>query len=161
MKASKIFKVLVASGVNLDLLGRRQPQIYGNKSLEDVYRDLKSSRQDLESFYGIKVELSTFQTNDEVAFLEKLSEDWDGAVINPAAWTHTSLALADRLAGLELPFIEVHISNLSRREDIRRKSYTAPVAEGVVYGFGVDSYYIGLHAMMRYLANNGSDRLPS
>lgn len=145
------YKILVASGVNLDLLGRRQPEIYGSTSLKDVHDSLQALVPKLETLFSIDLEMSYFQTNDECQFLDKVSGDWNGAVINPGAWTHTSLALADRLAGIELPFSEVHISNISNRDSIRSKSFTAPIAVGVSYGYGVESYHTGLFGLLSFL----------
>ena len=156
MKQSKKYRVLVASGVNLDLLGRRQPEIYGSDSLQDVHQSLHRFLPMLESLLSVKVELETFQSNSESEFLAKRSEGWDGAVINPGAWTHTSLALADRLVGLELPFVEVHISNISQREDLRKNSFTAPIAMGVTYGFGVESYHTGLFGLLYQLKSHSA-----
>ena len=150
-KPKKTYKILVASGVNLDLLGKRQPEIYGSQSLSDVHDSLSASVSSLEEFFQSKISLHFFQSNNEYELLTEISKEWDGAVINPGAWTHTSLALADRLAGLSLPFAEVHISNLSQRESVRKNSFTAPVAAGVVYGFGVESYHTGLFGLLSYL----------
>ncbi len=147
-------RIVVASGVNLDLLGRREPGIYGKHTLADLERRLRALAPGLARTFGLSgVELTFFQSNDEARFLETLSEPWAGALINAGAWTHTSLALADRLAALQLPFVEVHISNLSRREDFRQKSYSAPHAVGVCYGFGIDSYAAGLSGLFAHLAS--------
>lgn len=142
-------RILIASGVNMDLLGQREPEVYGHSTLADVH-DMCQATVRLNGF-AEHVELSFFQSNHEGLFLDKLSEGWDGLLVNPGAWTHTSLALADRLAGLQLPFVEVHMSNVSARESIRHKSLTAPHAKGVVYGFGVKSYSIGLRALIEDL----------
>lgn len=139
-------KVLVANGVNLDLLGTREPGIYGTFTLADVEKTLREVAPQLGG-----CTLAFFQSNDEQAFIEKFDEGWDGALINPGAWTHTSLALADRLAALKLPYVEVHISNVAAREDFRKLSYTARNAVGVVHGFGMDSYVAGLLGLLRKL----------
>ncbi len=137
-------KILVASGVNLDLLGTREPSIYGHQTLKDI-EDLV--RQE----FSNKCDLSFFQTNSESEYLQILNNGWDGAVLNPGAWTHSSLALADRIAGLSLPCVEVHLSNLAQREEFRHRSYLAPVAVGSIAGFGGYSYVLGVHALLHKL----------
>ncbi len=150
----KSLRILVAHGVNLDLLGRREPHIYGSEGLDDIELLLRKSSPALATLLGLAPpELSFFQSNHEGVFLDKLSEGWDGALINAGAWTHTSLALADRLAGLGLPFVEVHLSNLSKREEFRHFSYAAPHAKGVCYGFGLGSYLSGLSGLYFQLAS--------
>ena len=151
MKQAKQLKILVANGVNLDLLGKRQPEIYGFTRLKDLEAELNHKKEKIESLYSVEIELSFFQSNHEGLFLDELGKDWDGAIINPGAWTHTSLALADRVAGLELNFVELHISNISGREDFRKNSYTAKHALGVVYGFGIGSYTTALFGLVNAL----------
>lgn len=136
--------ILIANGVNLDLLGRREPTIYGKQDLESLEIGLRQYEKEQAG----RVSLSFFQSNEEAAFLVKLSEGWDGIVLNPGAWTHTSLALADRLAGLAVPFVEVHISNLSSRESFRQHSYCAPYAWGIVSGFGFIGYRVALEGLL-------------
>jgi len=143
--------ILIAHGVNLDLLGRREPDVYGSSTMADIEKRLREEALRLATGSILEVRLTFFQTNDEAAYLNELSKGWDGAIINPGSWTHTSLALADRLVGLRLPFVEVHLSNLSRREDFRQRSYSAPHALGVIHGFGVESYTLGLQALIRTL----------
>ncbi len=147
--------ILVMNGVNLDLLGQRQPDIYGSFSLSDLESLLMKESTALATACGLMgVNLSFYQSNAEAEFIEKLTKvKVDGVLINPAAWTHTSLALADRLAAMPTPYVEVHISNLAVREDYRQKSYSAPHALGVVYGFGLDSYLVGLTGLLRHLGN--------
>ena len=147
-------KLLVANGVNLDLLGKRETNIYGSfdlQSLEDFLS--KECGILVRSVFEKQIsnyEIEFFQSNEESKFLEKLSSsDWDGALINPGAWTHTSLALGDRLSSIKKPFVEVHISNIARREDFRKISYSAPSACGVVYGFGMDSYSVALLGLLK------------
>ena len=152
-KPTKLYKILIANGVNLDLLGKREPDIYGSSTLLDLEAFLQEQRAVLLNAGLPRFDLSLFQSNDEGAFLSKLSEGWDGAIINAGAWTHTSLALADRLAALSLPFIEVHLSNLSRREPYRHHSYAAPHARGVVFGAGFDSYSMALYGLLRLLGS--------
>lgn len=145
--------VLVAHGVNLDLLGRREPEIYGTETLADLEHRLSASLAALVEASGCdaKVALTYFQSNDEAQFLARVSERWDGLLLNPGAWTHTSLALADRLRGLATPYVEVHISNLAAREAVRQTSFAAAAAAGIVYGFGTDSYVVGLFGLLRRL----------
>lgn len=148
MSSSSDLKILIANGVNLDLLGRREPHIYGKHTLADVETRLRAvSAMLTKTFQLPTVHLHFFQSNHEGLFLDELSKGWDGALINAGAWTHTSLALADRLVALQLPFVEVHLSNLSKREEFRQHSYAAPHAAGVVYGFGVESYVAALSGL--------------
>jgi len=144
------------NGVNLDLLGQRQPEVYGSFSLVDLENLISSEAPELAKISGFKnLKLSFYQSNTEAAFLEQLTDDkFDGLLINPAAWTHTSLALADRLTALKTPFVEVHISNLASREEYRQKSFSAPHAVGVVYGFGLDSYLVGMTGLLRHLGKS-------
>jgi 3-dehydroquinate dehydratase-2 len=146
-------KILVAHGVNLDLLGRREPEVYGRTTLAELEQAIEVAAPEVAALAGLTgVTLAFFQSNDEPTFLARLGDGWDGLVINPGAWTHTSLALADRLLGLAVPYVEVHLSNLAAREEFRQRSYSAAGAVGVVYGFGVDSYVVGLAGLLRRLA---------
>jgi 3-dehydroquinate dehydratase-2 len=147
------FNILVANGVNLDLLGTREPEIYGTVTLLDIERELQSNLdQWIKTLNLAPCSLHFFQSNSEENFLMEVSKPtWDGILINPAAWTHTSLALADRLAAVGTPYVEVHLSHLARREEFRRHSYTASNSVGVVYGLGVDSYVAGLMGLIRHL----------
>lgn len=149
----KSVKILVANGVNLDLLGQREQEIYGSFTLKDLQNFLLKESAKFAKLFGMqKVELEFFQTNVEAEFLEKLSfSKCNGFLINPGAWTHTSIALGDRLAGLKLKFVEVHISNISAREEFRNKSFSAPYAGGVVYGLGIDSYAVGLYGLIKII----------
>jgi 3-dehydroquinate dehydratase-2 len=146
-------QILVAHGVNLDLLGRREPDVYGRTTLAELEAELEAAAEGAARMAGLSngCGLAFFQSNDETTFLERLGDGWDGILINPGAWTHTSLALADRLLGLGVPYVEVHLSNLAAREEFRQKSYSAAGAAGVVYGFGVDSYVVGLVGLLRAL----------
>jgi 3-dehydroquinate dehydratase-2 len=137
-------KLAVIHGPNLGLLGRREPDIYGTDTLEDVDRALGAEAKEL----GAEVE--SFQSNHEGAildFIEEASARVDGFLVNPGALTHTSIALRDALCGVGLPFVEVHLSNTAAREPFRRHSYLSDVAAGVVFGFGVDSYLLGLRGL--------------
>ncbi len=141
-------KLAVVHGPNLRLLGRREPEVYGTDSLDDVNRRVSELADEL------GVEVTFFQSNGEgelLDFIERASGEVDGFLINPGAYTHTSIALRDALTGVGLPFVEVHLSNTAARERFRRHSYLAPVAEGVVYGFGVESYLLGLQGLVARL----------
>lgn len=146
-------RFLIAQGVNLDLLGRREPDIYGTATLATIEAELRRVNSGLAQIFGQDpADLSFYQSNHEGLFLDKLSEGWDGAIINPGAWTHTSLALADRLAGLKMPFAEVHLSNIAQREAFRQHSYAAPHAIGVCFGFGASSYVCAMTGLYAYFA---------
>jgi len=129
-------KIAILNGVNLDRLGKREPEIYGKETLEDVVASLKKEFQDCE--------LYDFQTNHEGVLIDKITELSDAgfkyAVINPGAFTHTSIALRDAIAGSSIKFIEVHISNIYKREDFRHTSLTAPVCIAQISGLGVFGY---------------------
>lgn len=146
---SRKLNVLVANGVNLDLLGRREPEIYGGKNLFDLEKFLKKTLEEISADEGFK--LHFFQSNHEGVFLDELSKGWDGIIINPGAWTHTSLALADRLVGIQTPYVEVHISNVYSREKIRQQSFISANSLGVVGGFGFLSYKLALVAIVDIL----------
>ncbi|MEA3344684.1 MAG: type II 3-dehydroquinate dehydratase [Chloroflexota bacterium] len=142
-------KILVLHGPNLNLLGTREPDIYGAFTLAKVNRRLDeyASQQD--------IDLRTFQANSEGALIDAIHEarSWaDGIVINPGAYTHTSYALRDAIAGVELPTVEVHLSNVHAREEFRRRSVIAPVCVGQISGFGWRSYLLGLQALRQTLA---------
>jgi len=144
--------ILIAHGVNLDLLGKREPHIYGTLTLEQINSLIKKELVKLVSIVGLEVRCEFYQSNSEGEFLHKLSaRPWDGVIINPGAWGHTSLALADRLKGLALPFVEVHLSNVFSREQFRQHSYLSPHARGVITGFGADSYLGGLYLLMKQI----------
>lgn len=138
-------RIAVVHGPNLRLLGKREPEVYGTDTLDDVNAKLEAEAGRL----GVEVE--TFQSNHEGELLDHIEDAAarvDGFVINPGAYTHTSVALRDALVGVERPFVEVHLSNTAGRERFRRHSYLAPVAAGVVYGFGVQSYLLGLRGLV-------------
>ena len=142
-------RIAVVHGPNLRLLGRREPEVYGTDTLDDVNARLAALASEL----GFEIE--TFQSNHEGAlldFIDEASTRVDGFVVNPGAYTHTSIALRDGLTGVDRPFVEVHLSNTAGRERFRRHSYLSPVAAGVVYGFGVDSYLLGLRGLAAHLA---------
>ncbi len=137
-------KVLVLHGPNLDLLGHREPGIYGDVSLEELDRQLLARAQQL----GLELEI--LQSNHEGDLLDALAGAWgkvDAVIINPGAFTHTSIALRDALAGLGVPVIEVHLSNIHAREAFRQVSVTAPACRGMISGFGIRSYLLALEAL--------------
>jgi len=142
--SAQSLRILVASGVNLDLLGQRENEHYGHATLQDMEEQLRAQILPV----GITIDLSFFQTNEETKYLDILMQGWDGAVLNPGAWTHTSLALADHLAAIKLRFVEVHVSKVMAREQVRQHSFIAPLALGCVSGFGIDSYRIGLLGLL-------------
>jgi len=144
-------KIALLHGPNLDRLGQREPDVYGSTTLEEV----DAAVVELAESLGVAVE--TFQSNFEGVFLDHLADlsgRVDGIVINAAAWTHTSVALRDALLASGLPFVEVHMSNVSAREEFRKHSYLSDVAAGVVYGFGVHSYLLGLRGIHAHLTTN-------
>lgn len=136
-------KILVIHGPNLDLLGKRQPEIYGKATLNQINSNLKKRAKDL----GIEIEIVQSNHEGEIAELVGKSKGtFNAIVINPAAYTHTSVAIRDALQAAELPTVEVHLSNIYAREEFRRTSLIAPVATGQVTGFGINSYLLGLEA---------------
>lgn len=152
-------RIIIANGVNLDLCGRRKANLYSSFTLMELEKYLREHVTKLAPLFGFQIcQLVFFQTNDEHEFLTEITKHWQGAILNPGAWTHTSLALGDRLEALSLPFIEVHISHLARREKYRRRSYCAEHALGVISGLGMDSYLAALTALLSYL---GRMRSPS
>lgn len=132
-------KILILNGPNLNLLGRREPEIYGTTTFEAYFLDLQKRFPSLD--------LSYYQSNIEGHLIDKLHEvgfDWDGIILNAGAYTHTSLALADAVAGISTPVVEVHISNIFARESIRQHSFIAPNCIGSISGFGMRSYELAL-----------------
>lgn len=142
-------RILILHGPNLNLLGRREPGVYGNESLADIDARIRA----VADARGCKVEC--FQTNAEHALVERIQQAMDdgtdGIVINPAAFTHTSITIRDALAAAALPFIEVHLSNPDARESFRQVSMLADLAAGRVAGFGGHSYVLGLEGLCRLL----------
>ncbi len=134
-------KILVLHGPNLNLLGSREQAVYGKATLEDINLGLKAAAKKL------KVRLQIEQSNHEgeiVDLIGKARKGFDGILINPAAYTHTSIAIRDALLAVDLPAVEVHLSNIYKREDFRHKSLSAAACSGQVAGFGVESYLLGL-----------------
>jgi 3-dehydroquinate dehydratase-2 len=141
-------KVAVIHGANLRLLGSREPEVYGSDTLDDINGHLSELAGEL------GVDLETFQSNHEGEILDFVAEAAsrvDGFLINPGAFTHTSIALLDAFLGVQRPFVEVHLSNTASRERFRRHSYLSGAASGVVYGFGVHSYLLGLRGLVARL----------
>ena len=149
-------RIAVLHGPNLRLLGRREPDVYGSDTLEDVNARVAAEAAAL----GAEVEVEFFQSNHEgelLDFVEEASRRVDGFLINPGAFTHTSVALRDAFLGVSVPFVEVHLSNTAARERFRRHSYLSDVAAGVVYGFGVRSYLLGLRGLVDRLREGRAD----
>lgn len=147
-------KILVLHGPNLNLLGVREPEVYGRDTLGDIDAFLVQRAQ------AAGQELETFQSNAEHALIDRIHQArLDGTaivLINPGAFTHTSIALRDALAGVAIPFIELHLSNVHAREEFRRHSYLSDIASGVICGFGADSYRLALDAALLRLDRSGS-----
>ena len=142
--------ILVIHGPNLNLLGTREKDLYGNLTLDDINNRLSTLAKEL----GVSV--SFYQSNSEGDLVDKIQgalEKCDAIVINPGAYTHTSIALRDAILGVSIPTIEVHLSNIYRREEFRKKSILADVAVGQITGFGVDSYLLGLRAAVTVSAS--------
>ncbi|OHD64225.1 MAG: type II 3-dehydroquinate dehydratase [Spirochaetes bacterium RBG_13_51_14] len=143
-------KILIINGPNLNLLGTREQDIYGTRTLDDMKELLLRGAQ------TIAVDLDFFQSNIEGDIINYLhrNRDADGIVINPAAFTHTSVAIRDAIAAIQVPAVEVHISNIHAREEFRRVSFIAPVCIGQISGFGIHSYQLGLEGLISYLDSN-------
>lgn len=135
-------KVLILNGPNLNLLGVREPEVYGRRNFEDYLRELREKYPETEIAYA--------QSNTEGVLIDKIHEagfSYDGIILNAGAYTHTSVALADAIAAVSAPVIEVHISNTARRESFRHVSYLSAVCRGVIMGFGLKSYELALLAL--------------
>ena len=136
-------KVIIINGPNLNLLGKREPSVYGNETFEDYFKQLEKSFP--------QVDLTYFQSNIEGEIIDKIHEtgiDYDGIILNAAAYTHTSVGIADAVKGVETPVIEVHISNVYQRESFRHNSYIAPNVRGIIAGFGLQSYELALRSFL-------------
>lgn len=142
-------KLIVLNGPNLNLLGTREPEIYGNETLEQIMEQLKCEAQTLDC------ELHSYQSNHEGELIDMIhqakSKDFSGIIINPGAYTHTSIALRDAINGVNLPTVEVHLSNIHAREQFRQHSYIAPVAIGQICGFGALGYHLALQALLGHI----------
>ena len=143
-------KILIIHGPNLNMLGKREPDIYGSTTLEEIDGALVTKAKEL------GVEVTFFQLNSEgeiVSTIQDAMSKFDGVVINPGAYTHTSVAIRDAILSSGLPVVEVHISNVYKREDFRQKSFVSGVALGVISGFGINSYFLGLSGLVEHLSN--------
>lgn len=136
-------KIAIINGPNLNLLGKREPGIYGSETFEAYFETLKARFPDME--------LSYFQSNIEGEIIDQLHHcgfDFDGIILNAGAYTHTSIAIGDAIKAVKTPVIEVHISNTLAREDFRHVSYITPVAKGLIMGFGMKSYELALLSLI-------------
>ena len=141
-------KILVINGPNLNLLGDREKDNYGEITLDTINQELQNLANEL------NVEIDFFQSNTEGTLVDKIQNAkgiFDGIIINPAAYTHTSIALRDALLAVKIPTVEVHLSNIHAREEFRKTSFTAPVCIGQIAGFKKDSYLLALRAIVNYL----------
>lgn len=139
-------KILVINGPNLNLTGRRQPEIYGSRTMDDIIASLRAA------YDGITIDY--YQSNHEGALIDRLHEagyggQYAGIVLNAGAYTHTSLAIADAIAAIETPVVEIHLSNTAAREEIRHRSLIAPVCLGTIAGFGERSYHLAVAALLK------------
>ena len=143
--------ILLINGPNLNLLGTREPEIYGSKTLSQVESEL------LEVADKNKINLECFQSNHEGEIVDKIQNSIKkvkGILINAGAFTHTSISIRDALVGSNIPFIELHISNIFKREDFRKESYLTDKALGIISGFGINSYFLALDAIITHLRDN-------
>lgn len=143
-------KILIINGPNINLLGTREPEIYGSLTLDKINEQLQN--------YAVStgIEIETYQSNIEGEIVDKIQsvkDSFDGIVINPAAYTHTSVAIRDAISAVALPAVEVHISNIHSREEFRKNSLIAPVCIGQISGFRADSYKLGLQGLIDFLNN--------
>lgn len=136
-------KIIIINGPNLNLLGKREPELYGNASFEEYFNSLQAKYPN--------IELDYFQSNIEGELIDKLHEvgfDHDGIILNAAAYTHTSVGIGDAIKAIETPVIEVHISNVHAREEFRHQSYIAPNAKGIIIGLGLKGYELAIQALL-------------
>ncbi len=139
-------KILIINGPNLNLLGKREPSLYGNQDFESFFNELETEFSE--------IELSHFQSNVEGEIINKLHEvgfSYDGIILNAGAYTHTSIAIADAVRGISTPVVEVHISNVFAREEYRHHSYLSEVCKGVIVGFGLQSYKLALSSYLDFV----------
>ncbi len=151
MNEQSRFHILVIHGPNLDLLGKREPGIYGNQTLPDIDASLRVRARELGGLVDI------FQSPHEGEIVERIGEalgQYDGIIINPAGYTHTSIAIRDAIAAVGIPTIEVHLSNIHAREEFRKHSFIAPVCIGQISGFGPKSYFLALNALVGILGKD-------
>ena len=143
--------ILLINGPNLNLLGTREPELYGNKTLSEIENDLIKVAEKK------RVNLECFQSNHEGQIVDKIQNSANsiqGILINAGAFTHTSISIRDALVGSNIPFIELHISNIFKREDFRKESYLTDKALGIISGFGINSYFLALDAIITHLRDN-------
>lgn len=145
-----MFTILLLNGPNLNMLGKREPTVYGSQTLDDIEQHLKQQAQEL------GVNLTCFQSNSEEALIDRIHQAYnnvDFILINPAAFTHTSAALRDALLSVAIPFVEIHLSNVHAREAFRHHSYLSDIAKGVICGFGAKGYEYALDFAVNQLNN--------
>ena len=146
-------KILIIHGPNLNMLGKREPEIYGATTLDEINKLLTKDARSMHTLVDF------FQSNSEgeiVSAIQQAMNKYDGIVVNPGAYTHTSVAIRDAILSSGLPVAEVHISNVFKREEFRHKSFVSGVAVGVISGFGTDSYLLGLRGLVNYLQSRVS-----
>ena len=143
--------ILLINGPNLNLLGIREPEIYGNKTLNDIEQDL------IKVAKGKSINLECFQSNHEGEIVDKIQSSVStihGILINAGAFTHTSISIRDALIGSKIPFVELHISNIFSREEFRKESFLTDKAIGIISGFGITSYFLALEGIIEFLSSN-------
>ncbi|TAF78026.1 MAG: type II 3-dehydroquinate dehydratase [Bacteroidetes bacterium] len=136
-------KIIIINGPNLNLLGKREPSTYGNRTFDDYFKELIAQNRDLDLYY--------FQSNAEGDLINKLHEigfSFDGIILNAGAYTHTSVALRDAISAIQTPVIEVHISNVHAREEFRHHSYVSAVAKGIIVGCGLEGYNLAIQYLL-------------
>lgn len=144
-------RILIINGVNLNMLGFREPEQYGTITLKELEKELHAYS------FSLGIDIETFQSNLEGEIVERIhkaKEHFDGLVLNAGAYTHTSIAIRDAITSASMPTVEVHMSNIYKREDFRHKSLIAPVCIGQISGFKADSYKLALKGLIDYLNNN-------
>ena len=146
----KSMRILIINGVNLNMLGFREAEQYGTITLKELEKELHAYS------FSLGIDIETFQSNIEGEIVERIQqarEHFDGIVLNAGAYTHTSIAIRDAITSASMPTVEVHMSNIYKREDFRHKSLIAPVCVGQIAGFKADSYKLGLEGLVNYLTN--------
>lgn len=137
-------RLQIINGPNINLIGKREPEVYGSRSFEDYFEELKSLYPD--------VEMYCYQSNIEGELISKIQEvgfDFDGIILNAGAYTHTSIGIQDAIRAIKTPVVEVHVSNVMQREDYRHVSMISPVCVGTIFGFGLDSYRLAVEALRK------------
>lgn len=137
-------KIIIINGPNLNLLGKREPEVYGNETFEDYFKKLSNEFPD--------IKLDYYQSNIEGELINKLQEvgfEYDGIILNAAAYTHTSIGIGDAVKAIKTPVVEVHISNTFSRETFRHQSYISPNAKGIIIGFGLQSYQLAIRSFLK------------